>query len=329
MRVMLITGGAGFIGSNFIKYFLRRNKDFVIVNIDNLNYASNINNLKELEKSPRYHFVKGSICNQELVNYVIKRHRPDYIINFAAESSVDKSIVNPYVFTQSNVVGTSVLLESARYFWGKHDFKGKCFIQISTDEVYGSTKNDEEYFTEESLLLPTTPYSASKAGADLMVMTYYNAYGFPAIITRCCNNYGSHQHPENFIPTCILNALSDKPIPTYGDGSSTREWIHVIDHCTALIRVLFFGKIGEIYNIGSGNEVSNLDMARKILKLLGKPEDLIEKVADRSGRDKRYAINSYKTRNNLGWGNKYKLEDGLNNAIDWYKSNRSWWEWSS
>lgn len=326
MRVMLVTGGAGFIGSNFIKYFLRRNKDFVIVNIDNLNYASNLNNLKEIERSQRYHFVKGNICNYELVNYVIKRHRPDCIINFAAETSVEKYVGNPFTFAQTNILGTTTLLESARYFWNKHGFEGKLFIQISTDEVYGSTRSSEEFFSEESDIVPTNPYSATKASADLLVGSFYKTFGFPAITTRVCNNYGSHQHTENFVPTCILNAVSDKSIPIIGDGTYSREWIHVLDYCIALIRIIFYGKPGEIYNIGSGNEISYIDLARKILGILGKPKDRIEASHDITGHDKHNALNSYKIRNNLRWGNKYSLEDGLKDAIYWYKSNPDWWE---
>lgn len=325
MRVILITGGAGFIGSNFIKYFLRRNKDFVIVNMDNLNYASNLNNLKELERSPRYHFVKGSILNQELVNYVIKRHRPDYIINFAAESCVERSINNPLVTTQTNVLGTLTLLESARYFWGKHKFEGNRFIHISTDEVYGATSDKEVFFAEESPLLPTNPYSASKASADMIVNSFVTTYDFPAIITRCCPNYGPYQNLANFIPTCITRALSDKPIPVQEDRSGLREWIYVLDHCVALIRIMFYGKTGEIYNISPGNEISNLDIAKKVLNLLGKPEDAIEMVGDRS-LDKRCFLNSYKLKNNLNWSSKFKLEDGLKETIYWFKSNPDRWD---
>ncbi|MFZ5988994.1 MAG: dTDP-glucose 4,6-dehydratase [Bacillota bacterium] len=326
MRVILITGGAGFIGSNFIRYFLRRNKDFVIVNIDNLNYASNLNNLKDVERSPRYHFVKGSICNHELVNYVIKRHRPDYIINLAAESDSDRSVNSPLVFSQTNILGTLTLLESARYFWGKHKFEGNRFIHVSTDEVYGGTTSKEEFFTEESALLPGNPYSASKASADLLVRSFYKTYGFPSIITRCCENFGPYQHIERLIPYCIKNALQDKPILLNEDSSDTREWIHVLDHCVALIRAMFYGKTGEIYNIGSGNEMSNFDVARKVLMLMGKPEDAVTISKDTPIHDKRCALNSYKLRNNLNWGTKFNIEDGLKDTIYWYKANPDWWE---
>lgn len=329
MRVLLVTGGAGFIGSNFINYFLRRNKDFVIINIDNLTYAGNLNNLKDLERSPRYHFVKGNICNQELVNYVIKRHRPDYIINFAAESHVDRSISNPSIFAQTNVLGTLTLMESARYFWSKHNYEGNRFIQISTDEVYGSIENRNEFFSEESPLMPSSPYSSSKASADLIVQSYAKTYGFPGVITRCSNNYGPYQHTEKFIPSCIVNAMSNRSIPIYGDGSNVREWIHVLDHCIGIIRVLFYGKKGEVYNIGSGEEITNIEMARKILNILGKSDDAVEMINDRPGHDKRYALNSYKLRNNLSWGCKFRLEEGLRDTINWYKNHQNWWNCES
>lgn len=322
MRVILVTGGAGFVGSNFIRYFLRRNKDFVIVNMDNLNYASNLKNLKELERSPRYHFVKGSICNQELVNYVVKRHRPDYILNFADESERSN---NSFVASQTNLTGTVVLLESAKYFWGKHNYSGNRFIQVSTTEVYGCTKNNDEFFTEESALSPQNLYSASKAGADLIVKSFNSSYGFPSIITRCCLNYGPFQHPDKFIPSGILNTIEGKHMMLDDNNSYSREWIHVIDHCVALIRVMFYGKPGEIYNIGSGNEISDADMAKKILSLMGKAEDIPEPVIRNPELQMRNAVNSYKARNNLGWGPRYKLEDGLKDTIQWYKTNSDWW----
>lgn len=326
MKIILVTGGAGFIGSNFIKFYLRRNKNFIIVNLDKLTYAGNLNNLKEIEDNPRYHFIKGDICNRDLVNYILRRYRPDYIVNFAAESHVDRSIENPSVFIETNVMGTMTLLEGARYTWSKRSNSGNRFIQISTDEVYGNTENKSDFFTEESQLLPNNPYSASKASADLMVRSFFKTYGFPAIITRCCNNYGPYQNFEKFIPKCITNAINDKPIPVYGDGSNIREWIHVIDHSIAIIRVLFYGKPGEIYNIGSGNELSNIEITRKILKHLGKSESLINMVTDRPGHDKRYALNSYKIRNNVNWSNKISFDDGLKETIRWYIDNEDWWK---
>jgi dTDP-glucose 4,6-dehydratase len=321
MRVLLVTGGAGFIGSNFIKWFLRRNRDFIVVNIDKITYAGNPNNLRELENSPRYHYVKGDISNHELVNYIFMRFKPSFVINFAAESHVDRSITHPSIFVQTNVLGTITLLESARYIWGKRNFEGNRFIQVSTDEVYGSTNDEKSYFSEDANLMPGNPYSASKAGADLIIQSYSNTYKMPVIITRCCNNYGPNQHPEKFIPKCITNALQNKPIPLYGDGLNIREWIYVFDHCMAITRALFYGKPGEIYNIGTGEGMSNIELAKRILKLTGKSEDAIEMVNDRPGHDRRYALNSYKIRNNLNWAGRYKLEDGLKETVNWYKDN--------
>jgi len=325
MKVILVTGGAGFIGSNFIRYFLRRNKDFILINLDKLTYAGNPDNLNDMEDCPRYHFVKGDICNYELVNYIFRKFKPEYIINFAAESHVDRSIANPSVCAGTNILGTMTLLENAQHLWGKCPPKGKRFIQVSTDEVYGSTASPDDYFLEESPLAPNSPYAASKASADLMIRAFSKTYGLPAIITRCCNNYGPFQHTEKFIPVCITHALQDKPIPIYGDGRNVREWIHVLDHCVALIRVLFYGEPGQIYNIGTGEEICNLELAGKVLKALGKPEDLIQPVTDRPGHDVRYALNSYKIRSHLCWNNKYKLEDGLAHTIQWYKANTGWW----
>lgn len=326
MRVILVTGGAGFIGSTFIKYFLRRNKDFIIVNLDKLTYAASLENLRELENSPRHHFVKGDICNQDLVNYIMKRFRPDYVINFAAETNVDRSISNPAVFVQSNVMGTLTLLEAARYQWSKSDIHNNRFIQVSTDEVYGSLRNDEDFFMEESNLVPNSPYSASKAGADMLVQSFVKTHGMPAVITRSCNNYGPCQNLEKFIPKCIINALEDKPIPIYGDAMSKREWINVIDHCIGIIRVMFYGKPGEIYNIGSGEELSNFDIAKRILNIMGKPENAIEMIDERPGNDRRCALNSYKIRNNLSWSSKYSLDEGLKETVKWYKENKEWWK---
>lgn len=326
MKVLLVTGGAGFIGSNFINYFIRRNKNFIIVNIDKLTYAGNLDNLRSIEDSPRYHFIKGDICNYELVNYALKKYRPDIIINFAAESHVDRSISNPAVFAETNIIGSLTLLDGAHHLWYRHNYKGNRYIQISTDEVYGSIDNTSDFFSEESDLRPNSPYSASKAGADMMVRAFIKTYGIPAIITRCCNNYGPYQNTEKFLPTCITNALQDKPIPVYGDGSNIREWIHVLDHCNALTKVLYYGKPGEIYNIGSNEEISNIELARKMLKIMNKPDSLIKMTEDRPGHDKRYALNSYKTRSNTSWSCKYSLEEGLKETVDWYNNNPSWWK---
>lgn len=326
MKILLVTGGAGFIGSNFIRFFLKRNKDFIVVNLDKLTYAGNLDNLREIENSPRYHFVKGDICNFELIGYVMKRFKPDYIINFAAESHVDRSINQPSIFAQTNVTGTLTLLEMARNTWSNSNYRGNRFIQVSTDEVYGSLENDTDYFLEESNLAPNSPYSASKASADMMARAYHQTFGLPVIITRCCNNYGPYQHAEKFIPTCITHALQDKPIPIYGTGNNVREWIHVLDHDTALIRALFYGKPGEIYNVGSGEEVTNLEMAGKILKILGKPQDLIEMVNDRPGHDRRYALNSYKAKTHLNWNTRYPLDIGLKETVKWYRDHMDYWK---
>ena len=326
MKVILVTGGAGFIGSNFVTYFLKRNKNFIIVNIDKLTYAGNLDNLRYLEDSPRHHFIKGDICNSELINYLLRKYRPSYIINFAAESHVDRSILQPVLFAETNILGTLALLQGARDIWSRNNFRGNMFIQISTDEVYGSISNNTDYFTEDSNIAPNSPYSASKASADMMVRAFSVTYGFPAIITRCCNNYGSYQNIEKFMPNCIVNALADKPIPVYGNGKNVREWIHVLDHCTAIIRVLFYGYAGEVYNIGSGEEITNIELAQKILSIMGKPQDLIKMVPDRPGHDKRYALNSYKLRSHTKWSCKTKLDDGIKETIEWYSNNRRWWD---
>lgn len=326
MLVMVVTGGAGFIGSNFIRYFMERNKNFIVVNIDKITYAGNLRNLTGMENSPRYHFIKGDICNYELVNYVLRKFKPNYVVNFAAESHVDRSINMPMVFGESNFMGTMTLLQGLKHIWEKNSMRKNRFIQISTDEVYGSLDNSNDYFFEESNLYPNSPYSASKAAADLMVRAYTQTYGIPAIITRCCNNYGPYQNTEKLIPKIISHALKDEPIPIYGDGHNVREWIHVLDHCVAIIRCLFYGKPGEIYNIGSGDEVSNIVMAKKILKIMGKPESLITMVKDRPAHDKRYALNSYKIKNNVGWTSRHKLDDGLKQTVNWYKRNSSFWD---
>ncbi len=337
MKVALVTGGAGFIGSNFIRYFLKRNKNFIVVNLDKLTYAGNLDSLKDLEDSPRYHFIKGDICNFELVDYVLRRYRPQFIINFASESHSGRSLKHPLTFAATNIMGTVTLLEGARFIWGKNGFKDKRFIQVSASPVYGSPDNgglagssrnssdDSHYCLEESLLMPETPYSASKAGADLMAQAFWKSYRLPVIITRGCGTYGPYQNTENFISSCITNALQDRPIPIFGNGSETGEWIHVLDHCTSIIRALFYGKPGEAYNIGAGEEISNILLAKKILAMMGKPDDLIgtsrNMICEIS-----YGLNSYKIKCGLNWSKKYSLDDGLIETIEWYKNNRNWWE---
>lgn len=323
MRVILVTGGAGFIGSNFIRHFLKTDKDSVIVNYDKLTYAGNLNSLKEVEMLPTYHFVKGDICDREEFTRTLKKYKPDYIVNFAAESHVDRSINEPLIFGQTNFIGTLNLLQCAYDFWGS-SCANKRFLQVSTDEVYGSIENNNDCFIENSNIMPNSPYSASKAGADMMARAFSRTYGLPVIVTRCCNNYGQYQNREKFIPTCIIKALNDEPIPIYGDGTNIREWIHVSDHCNAISTVLFYGMPGEVYNIGSGEEVSNIDMAKLILRNLGKPADAIIRVKDRMGHDWRYALNSNKIKSQLSWSCTYKLEEGIKETIEWYKNNKNW-----
>ncbi|HEY5583478.1 MAG TPA: dTDP-glucose 4,6-dehydratase [Ruminiclostridium sp.] len=327
MKVLLVTGGAGFIGSNFIRFFMNTYKDYIVVNYDKLSYAGNLENLRDVEKLPGYYFVNGDICDRNQFNKTLGEYNPDYIINFAAESHVDRSIDGPSIFGQTNFLGTLNLLECVQSFWSKTNYEGKRFLQISTDEVYGSIENDDDYFTENSYLLPNSPYSATKAGADLLVRSYLRTYGLPVVITRCCNNYGLYQYREKFIPTCISKALKDQPIPIYGDGTNVREWIHVLDHCTAIVKALFFGIPGEIYNIGSGEEVSNITMARMILNILGKSQDSLIRVTDRLGHDRRYALDSSKIKKDLDWSCSNKLNAGMLETVLWYKDNQVWWDY--
>lgn len=319
MKTILVTGGAGFIGSNFINWFLKNYNGFLIVNIDKLTYAGSLSFLKEAEDSDAYRFVKGDICDEKLVEQLMEEVEPDHIINFAAESHVDRSISDPLAFVRSNILGASIMLNCAHRLWERTGYEGKSFVQISTDEVYGSIGVDGIPFTEDSPLAPNSPYSSSKAGTDLMVRAYVKTYGFPAIITRCCNNYGPCQNAEKFIPTCIAHALRDDPIPVYGSGMNIREWIHVLDHCEAIAKAMFEGKPGETYNIGSGEELTNLELARTILCCLNKPDNLIKKVGDRPGHDFRYALNSGKARSLLNWSCKYDFNDGIRETIQWYR----------
>lgn len=325
---LLITGGAGFIGSNFIHFMMMKYPNYQIVNLDLLTYAGNLMNLKDLEKKSNYQFVKGNICDRELVDALVAgRQTPqsrgsspiDVIINFAAESHVDRSIVAPDLFTQTNILGVQVLLDAAR----KYNIKK--VVQISTDEVYGSLDNTG-YFTEETPLSPNSPYSASKASADLFVRAYAKTYGLPVNITRCSNNYGPYQFPEKLIPLLISKALQHQSLPIYGDGGNIRDWLYVEDHCAAIDLVLHHGKPGEIYNIGGNNEWSNLDLTKKILSLLDKPESLIEFVKDRPGHDRRYAIDAMKIRQQLSWKPQYSFEKGIRQTVNWYLQNREWWE---
>ncbi len=314
---ILVTGGAGFIGSNFIRYILK-NKEIKIVNLDKLTYAGNRKNLTDIEDDNNYRFIKGDICNQGLVNKIVSDH-VDIIINFAAESHVDRSIENPNKFFNTNVLGTQILLDAAvKYEVDK-------FIQISTDEVYGPGKPDQ-FHREEEALSPTNPYAASKASADLLVLSYYKTYGLSVNISRSTNNYGPYQYPEKVIPLFITNLLQDKKVPLYGDGSHIRDWLHVKDHCKAIKLIIENGKEGEIYNISSNNRLQNIEMTKKILDLLNKPYSAINHVKDRPGHDDGYFIDSTKIKEQLNWEPEYDFEKGLLDTVNWYRQNKQWWK---
>jgi dTDP-glucose 4,6-dehydratase len=315
---VLITGGAGFIGSNFVNYMVRKYPSYQIINLDALTYAGNLENVKEVENKSNYRFVKGDITDRELIELLFSEGI-DVVVNFAAESHVDRSITDPGIFVKTNIQGTQVLLDAAKKYGVKK------YIQISTDEVYG-TLGETGYFTETTPLAPNSPYSASKAGADLLVRAYHETYGLPVNITRCSNNYGPYHFPEKLIPLMIINALNDRPLPVYGDGLNVRDWLHVEDHCSAIDLVLHKGKNGEVYNIGGNNERTNIEVVKAILRYLNKPESLITFVEDRLGHDRRYAIDATKIREELGWQPRYTFEEGLKKTIDWYLENRSWWE---
>lgn len=317
MVKILVTGGAGFIGSNFIRYMLNRYDDYEIINLDVLTYCGNLENLSGIEDNSNYSFIKGDITDRELISEITVNM--DYIINFAAESHVDRSIEDPGVFIKSNILGTQVLLDAAK------ENNVKKYLQVSTDEVYGSL-GKAGYFTESTPLAPNSPYSASKASADLMVRAYNKTFDLPVNITRCSNNYGQYQFPEKLIPLMISNALENKPLPVYGDGMNVRDWLHVHDHCTAIDLVLHNGKFGEIYNIGGNNEKANIEIVKLILKNLGKDESLIRFVKDRPGHDRRYAIDSSKIKEELGWKPEYTFETGITETIQWYLDNEEWWK---
>lgn len=319
MKSILVTGGAGFIGSNFINHILSEKEDYFIVNLDKLTYAGNLENLKVSENNKRYHFVKGDITNHELVSYLFEKFNIKYVINFAAESHVDRSILGSEVFFRTNVIGTNVLLETARRF------NCEKFLQVSTDEVYGSL-GDTGLFTEQTPISPNSPYSSSKASADMMAMSFYHTFGMPVVITRCSNNYGPFQFPEKLIPLMIINALNGKKLPVYGDGMNVRDWIYVIDHNKAIDLVFEKGRIGEVYNIGASNEMPNIKIIKLILNYLGKGEDLIEYVKDRPGHDRRYAIDSSKIHKELGWEPEFSFDQAIGKTIDWYLENKNWWE---
>lgn len=321
---ILVTGGAGFIGSNFIHYILDKYSNYNVINLDLLTYCGNLGNLMEAEENPNYKFIKGDILDTKLVDSIVAENNVDYIINFAAESHVDRSIHNPKIFLESNIIGTQNLLEVAKKYHERGQIKK--YIQISTDEVYG-TLGKTGYFTEKTPLSPNSPYSASKAGADMIVRAYHETFNLPINITRCSNNYGPYQFPEKLIPLMINNALTNKKLPVYGDGRNIRDWLHVYDHCTAIDLVLHNGKIGDIYNIGGNNEKEIIEIVRIILKYLNRSNDLIEFVEDRLGHDKRYAIDSTKIKSELGWKPKYTFDNGIKKTIDWYLNNEKWLEY--
>lgn len=316
---LLVTGGAGFIGSNFVRYMVNKYPEYHIVNLDLLTYAGNLENLKDIETASNYTFVKGDIADREFVNNLFTEQKFDYVLNFAAESHVDRSITNPDIFVQTNIQGTQALLDAAK------NFGVKKYLQVSTDEVYG-TLGETGYFTEETPLAANSPYSASKAGADLLVRAYHETFGLPVNITRCSNNYGPFHFPEKLIPLMIINALHDKPLPIYGDGLNVRDWLHVEDHCQAIDLVLHNGRNGEVYNVGGNNERTNIEIVKTILKQLDKPESLIKYVTDRPGHDRRYAIDATKLRTELGWQPKYTFDTGIEQTIKWYLENKDWWE---
>lgn len=332
-KQLLVTGGLGFIGSNLVRHLLNTYPGYTVINLDAQTYAGHPENLSDVESNPRYRFVKGRIEDPKVVDEIVSGKmfgRIDGIINLAAESHVDRSISDPAVFVNSNVMGTQVLLDAAFKYGrtavaaatNKPEFSIR-YVQVSTDEVYGSL-GAEGYFTEETPLAPNSPYSASKAGGDMLCRAYFHTYGFPAIITRCSNNYGPYQHPEKLIPLFVMNALANKPVPVYGDGLNVRDWLHVKDHCRAIDLVYHTGRPGEVYNIGGNNERKNIEITKLILAELARSEELIKYVGDRLGHDRRYAIDSSKIQNELGWEPLHSFESGIRQTIEWYTNNQGW-----
>ena len=319
---VIVTGGAGFIGSNFIFYMLNNHPCHRIVCLDKLTYAGNLSTLGPVMNNDNFRFVKADICDRAAVEAVFNDERPDILVNFAAESHVDRSIDDPSVFLSTNILGTQTLMDACRKFGIRR------YHQVSTDEVYGDLPLDRPdlFFTEQTPLHTSSPYSASKAGADLLVLAYHRTYGLPVTISRCSNNYGPYHFPEKLIPLMIVNCLKGKPLPVYGEGKNVRDWLYVEDHCKAIDLILQKGRAGEVYNIGGHNEMSNIDIVRLICKYLGKGEELITYVADRKGHDLRYAIDPSKIHKELGWLPETKFSDGLRKTIDWYLSNQAWWE---
>ncbi|WP_026590417.1 dTDP-glucose 4,6-dehydratase [Bacillus sp. UNC437CL72CviS29] len=316
---VLVTGGAGFIGSNFVRHFLKKYPDCRVINYDLLTYAGNLSSIKDIESLSNYTFIQGDIRDAEKIQAVMQEYKIDSIVHFAAESHVDRSIQGPMQFYTTNIVGTAVLLEAAKTFGIQR------FLHISTDEVYGSL-GETGHFTEETPISPNSPYSASKASSDLIALSYFETYKLPVIVTRCSNNYGPYQYPEKLIPLMITNAMKDKELPVYGTGQNVRDWLHVFDHCTAIDLVLHNGRDGEIYNVGGNNEKRNIEIVETILEKLGKSKSMISFVPDRLGHDWRYAIDSSKLQRELGWKPIYSFTEGLEDTIDWYRKNEQWWK---
>lgn len=318
---VFVTGGAGFIGSNFIFYMLRKHPDYRIVCLDCLTYAGNLSTLASVMDNPNFRFAKVSITDKEAADRIFAEEHPDMVVNFAAESHVDRSIENPSVFLETNIIGTQVMMDACRKYGIKR------YHQVSTDEVYGDLPLDRPdlFFTEETPIHTSSPYSASKASADLMVLAYHRTYGLPVSISRCSNNYGPYHFPEKLIPLMIINALADKPLPVYGNGENIRDWLYVEDHCKAIDLIIHNGRVGEVYNIGGHNEMKNIDIVKIIIKELGKDESLIKFVEDRKGHDRRYAIDPTKIHNELGWLPETMFADGIQKTIRWYLDNRDWW----
>ncbi len=333
MKNILVTGGAGFIGSNFVKFMLEKHPEYKIINIDALTYAGNLENLKDIDGNPNYKFVKVDIRDREKIEEIFKKNEITSVVNFAAESHVDRSIEEPEVFLTTNIIGTQVLLDTAKKNWKVNPKDKYCkeykpgvkFLQVSTDEVYGAL-GETGMFVETMPLMPNSPYSASKASADMIVRAYNETFGMPVNITRCSNNYGPYQFPEKLIPLIINNCLKEKDLPVYGDGMQVRDWLHVSDHCSAIDTVLHKGRDGEVYNIGGNNEKANIEIVKLIIGTLGKSEDLIKYVKDRPGHDRRYAIDNTKITTELGWEPAYTFEQGMKETIQWYLENTEWIE---
>lgn len=333
MKTILVTGGAGFIGSNFIKMILKKYPDYKVINVDLLTYAGNLNNLKEIAENKNYTFIKSDIRNRERIETIFETYNIDTVVNFAAESHVDRSIEEPEIFLTTNIIGTQTLLDTAKKYWKLNPDDKYCreykqgvkFLQVSTDEVYGAL-GETGKFIETMPLMPNSPYSASKASADLIVRAYHETFGMPVNITRCSNNYGPYQFPEKLIPLMINNCIKEKSLPVYGDGMQVRDWLHVDDHCAAIDTVINKGKSGEVYNIGGNNEKANIEIVKLIISSLEKSEDLIKYVKDRPGHDRRYAIDNTKITSELGWEPSYTFDDGMRQTIEWYINNTDWIE---